>query len=93
MIGAKIDSRWIGLHGPTSRISWIQNELIRDHHHQRTQIQPRSGAAAFPLGGELTTERERRHRREGVQRIAAASSSGARLMAGAPDRNIRQISS
>lgn len=36
----KIDSKWIGLQGPISRIRWIQNELTATDIIRQTQIQP-----------------------------------------------------
>ena len=70
MIGVKIDSRWIGLQGPHSRISWIQNEVSADHQHQATQIQPSVRCGSVPLGAANWTmpSPKARHRREGMQR-------------------------
>ena len=50
MIGAKIESRWIGLNGPTRRISWIQNELIATTNISSTQIQPMVRCGNVPFG-------------------------------------------
>ena len=46
----KIDSRWIGLQGPTSRIWWIQNELTATAAISATQIQPMVRWGNVPLG-------------------------------------------
>ena len=50
MTSVKIDSRWIGLQGPTSRIWWIQNELTATVAISVTQIQPRVRWGSVPLG-------------------------------------------
>jgi hypothetical protein len=47
---AEIDSRWIGLHGPSSRSWWIQNELTATVAISKTQIQPMVRWGKVPLG-------------------------------------------
>ena len=65
----KIDSRWIGLQGPTRRISWIQNELAATMAIRPTQIQPTVRCGSVPFGrGELDqTQRKGGHRRKGMK--------------------------
>ncbi len=50
MASVKIDSRWIGLQGPTSRIWWIQNELTATVAIRATQIHPSVRWGNVPLG-------------------------------------------
>ena len=50
MISVKIDSRWIGLQGPSKRISWIQNELAATMAIRPTQIQPTVRCGSVPFG-------------------------------------------
>jgi len=45
-----IDSRWIGLQGPTSLSWWIQNELAATAAIRTTQIQPMVRCGSVPLG-------------------------------------------
>ena len=65
----KIASRWIGLHGPHSLISWMKNALTPTIVISTTQIQPtvRCGNGAFGSREFKKTQRERRHRRDGVK--------------------------
>ena len=68
MISVKIDSRWIGLHGPQSLILWIQNEL-RGHRQHQEHPDPADGAMRQRAlwRGELDdAEHKGRHRRESV---------------------------
>src|SRR5262245_6206114 len=69
MTGTKIDSRWIGLNGPTRRISWIQNALMATITISSTH--PADGPVrqgAF-RGDQLDdAEHERRDGGNGVQR-------------------------
>ena len=69
MIGVKIDSRWIGLNGPTRRISMDPERADATAASAAPRSSRWSGAAASPWGCELhDAERKRRHGREGVQR-------------------------
>ena len=70
MVSVKIDSRWIGLQGPTSLIWWIQNELAATAGHQQ-HPDPAEGAMGQGSLGRCEldqAEHEGRHRREGMQR-------------------------
>jgi hypothetical protein len=68
MISVKIDSRWIGLHGPSSRIWWIPERTDR-HHGDQADPDPADGPVrqrAFG-GGQLDeAKRKGGHRREGM---------------------------
>ena len=70
MTSVKIDSRWIGLQGPTSR-DLMDPERTDGHRHHQGNPDPADGAMGQrPLGrGELDTpSSESRHRREGMKR-------------------------
>ena len=87
MISVKIDSRWIGLNGPTRRMVWIQNELIATDAISNTQIQPIVRCGSVPLGAANWTmpSTNAAIAAKAWSGIAgAASSSGARLMADVP---------
>src|SRR6266404_7149376 len=91
MIGVKIDSRWIGLHGPTSRIWWIQNELSATDAIKNIQTQPSARWGKVPFGAANCTTPSRKAvmAAKAWRGIAGgASSSGARLMTGAPDLDL-----
>ena len=50
-----IDSKWIGLQGPSNRISWIQNELAATTAIRPTQIQPIVRCGSVPFGAASCT--------------------------------------
>src|SRR5260221_10376192 len=50
MISVNTDSRWIGLHGPHSRISWMKNELTTTVSISAAQIQPNRRCGIVPFG-------------------------------------------
>src|SRR6476661_75873 len=83
----KIDSRWIGLHGPNSRIWWIQNELSATTAIRDTQTQPSVRWGKVPFGADNCTTPSRKAvmAAKAWRGIAgAASSSGARVMTRVP---------
>src|SRR5258707_10976903 len=87
MVSVKIDSRWIGLHGPISLIWWIQNELAATQAIKRTQIQPsvRWGKVSFGAANCTRPSTKADIAAKACSGIAGtASSSGARLMGGTP---------
>src|SRR6266403_5307522 len=87
MTSVKIDSRCIGLHGPISRIWWIQNELTATDTIRDIQTQPsvRWGKVPFGAANCTTPSTKAVMAAKAWTGIAgAASSSGARLMTGVP---------
>src|SRR5258707_6048882 len=91
MTSVKIDSRCIGLHGPTSRIWWIQNELTATDTVRDIQTQPKVRWGKVPFGAANCTTPSRKAvmAAKAWRGIAgAASSSGARLMRGVPDLDL-----
>src|SRR3954469_8420663 len=83
--GVRIDSRWMGLQGPSSLIWWIQKEEIATTVIRATQIQPTVRCGSVPFGAANCTMPSAKaaiaaNAWSGI--AGAASSNGARLMAG-----------
>ena len=68
MMGANTDSRWIGLHGPHSRMPWIRNDdpLITEHQHDPHPAERPVRQRAFGRGELDRAEGEGGHRGESV---------------------------
>jgi hypothetical protein len=83
MISVKIDSRWIGLNGPTRRMVWIQRHRSHQQHPDPADgpVRQRAlGAANWTMPSAKAAIAAKAW--SGI--AGAASSSGARLMAGNP---------
>src|SRR5258705_6515009 len=55
MISVKIESRWIGLHWPHTRRSWIQNDVVVTVTIRATQSQPMVRWGNVPFGAASCT--------------------------------------
>src|ERR1700730_15450269 len=91
----KIDSKWIGLNGPHSRIVWMKNELSTTASISTAQIQPIARCGIVPFGAascSAPSAKAPSAAKAWIWMTGGAASSGARFIAGPSLRADKAIS-
>src|ERR1700731_4019128 len=83
----KIDSKWIGLNGPHSRIVWMKNELSTTASISPAQIQPNVRCGIVPFGAANCTAPSAKAPNAAnacIWMMAGAANNGARVICARP---------